>query len=178
MVRFILSNGACLIPDLDYSQKQPALLTNESLFLAARLSVRHFFIIRDDYLKMPLEMRRIQKGGRIVYYISQREGGPTVDFLGGGIFTRGTERFIRPGSLSHYPTFFDTQDERFQKMPKEIVTFFAQLVTHLKKSYRRIKPKKVTFWLSPNALNELQGGAKLVGLEDLSAEEILRVRRL
>jgi hypothetical protein len=172
-----LSNGAWLIPDVDYPQKQPALLTSESLFVAARLSVRHFFIIRDDYLKVPLEMRRIEKGGRTVYYISQREGGPTVDFLGGWIFTRGPERFIRPGSLSHYPTFFDTHERRFQKMPKEIVSFFSQLATHLKKSYRRIKPKKVTFWVSSNALSEVERGAKLVGLEDLSVEEILPTRR-
>lgn len=176
LVKFVLTEGAGLIPDLDYSRPKPELLSNRSEFASARVLTRHFFIVRDDYFKMPLHLRKIEKQGKLTYYIAQRKGGPTVDFLASGVFTRDGGRFIRPGMVSHYPTFFDDQEGCLRKAPKELIGFYRHITHFLKESYLRVKPKKVTFWLSPDAQSELRQGAKLIGLEDLSAEEILKAK--
>ena len=176
LVKFVLSEGAGLIPDLDYPRPKLELVSNGSEFVSARALTRHFFIVRDDYFKMPLQLRKIEKQGKLAYYITQRKGGPTVDFLASGIFTRDGGTFIRPGMVSHYPTFFDDQKGCFQKTPKELIGFYRDITHFLKESYVRVKPKKVAFWLSPDAQSELRQGAKLIGLEDLSAEEILKAK--
>lgn len=39
------------------------------------------FALHEDYRESPLEVRRVEKGGEVIHYVSQRNGSPAVELL-------------------------------------------------------------------------------------------------
>jgi hypothetical protein len=106
-----------------------------------------------------------------VYYIFPRSGGPSIQFLGGGVFEEAGLSFIRPGSISHYPTYWVGRNTA--KAPTALVKTYNVLVKSVKESSKRIKPGKCVYWLGQGAEQALRQGAKLVGHQKLSTRQLL-----
>jgi hypothetical protein len=77
--------GCWIVPDLDYEAPEAQVLKTGESFKQARRDERHFFILHKRFMRSPLHMRQILKHGRNVFYVSPSEGGPFLEFLGGGI---------------------------------------------------------------------------------------------
>jgi hypothetical protein len=168
VVKTALDRGWWLIPDLDYSSDQVQELRSIEQFKRARSVERHFFIVSDFFLCSPLSLRKITKRGETVFYVSPSEGGPCLEFLGGGVFVDDatTEQRIRPGFLAFSRHYWASDlSQRFQS-PPQLEIAFKLLAGVIKKNSLRIKPGKSVFWLGNDARSELQKGTRLVGFEN------------
>ncbi len=173
-VRFALEQGCWLIPDLYYPSSRYECISSERQFKEFRQRTRLFFIARDDFFKFPFVMRRIRKNGAEVYFIMQRSRGPCIDFLGGGAFLKNGGKFIRPGMIGYYPTYWDIPEPgRDMKAPAELVSLYKKFMKFIKANAIHGKLGKTSFWLMRDAQEEVKNGAKPVGLEEWPTEEIL-----
>ena len=165
LIRFVLGQECWLIPDIDYDSPRHQNISTERQFRDYRKRARLFFIVRDDILKSPLEMRRISKDGRTVFYIGQRRGGPTIDFLTSGTFIEKDQRFIRPGSLGHHPTYWNTLERKMVKPPAKFREVNKHLSRFVRETARHLVVERHSIWLWTEAEKEVRRGAKLVGFE-------------
>ena len=109
LVTAAVSNGYWLVPDLHYESAKVDILRTVEDFQSVRKREYHFFILHESFLRIPLCLRKIEKNGKDVFYVSQTEGGPFLEFLGGGIFKdkqSGKDR-IRPGFLEYRSGYWD-----------------------------------------------------------------------
>jgi hypothetical protein len=166
-----------IIPDVNYSLAQYDSLGSAEEYKRYRSRARLFFFLSEEFFRCPLEMRKMDKEGKTVYYISQRSGGPTIYFLGAGLFDQADEKFIRPGAIGYHSTFENTFTGRMEKPPVQLVNTYKSLVKAVQKSATRIKPGKRVFWLGPDARKAVENVAKLVGFEKYSAQELLKRRQ-
>jgi hypothetical protein len=166
-IRFILEEGAWLVPDLDYSEPRVVKITAlESYELYRQKLVRKFFIQKDEFNQSPLELRSISKNNKMVHYISQRQGGPYIDFSGGGIFEAEGFRYVRPGECGYYPTYWDTLLRKNQVAPKALRIFYSVLKKFLLQEAKRLLNTKTRPWVLSFAIVAMQNGARLVGFEN------------
>lgn len=166
-IKYALEKGTWLVPDVEYISRDYPRIENALEYESYRQrQVRAFFIQRDDFVRSPLEMRNILKHDREIFYISQRKGGPYLDFMGGGIFSESGTSYIRAGGFGYYPTYWDTVLERNQSAPKELRVLYSELKRFLLKGGRRLLRSKTQPWVLPGAVVSMQAGAKLVGFEN------------
>ncbi len=163
-----------LIPDSHYPTAQFDRLSTLKEYERARARTRSFFFLSDRFFQCPLELRPIEKHGKTVYYIFSRSGGPTIQFLGGGLSQEGGSKVIGPGFISYHTTYENTTRHRMEKPPKELVEVYDSLVKSVRKLATRIKPGKRVYWLGPDARKHVEKSAKLVGYEKHSAAELLK----
>jgi len=173
LVTAALQAGCKLIPDLHYPSPRYDSLTALENYKLFRARTRQFFLLSEKYSKCPLEVRRVEKDDKLFYYIGG-SGGPTIAFLGGGLFYEDASKFIRPGFISYSSLYENTTKKTLEKPSPELVKIYEALVKSVKKYATRIKPGKRVYWLGPDARKEIENGAKLVGYEKLSAESLLR----
>jgi hypothetical protein len=167
LVKAAFDEGCWLVPGCHYKTPQVKELRTIEEFSRARLAERHFFILSDSFVRLPLSLTKIIKQNEPVYFISSSEGGPFLEFLGGGIFVDDAtqERRIRSGFFEFSRNYWATDlSKRFQS-PPELEAIFKRLAGTIKKTSIRIKPGKSVFWLGNDAKTELQRGANLVGYE-------------
>ena len=169
-----LDLGCELIPDLHYPVAQFDRLSTLKDYERSRARTRSFFLLSDRFFQCPLELRPIEKHGKTVYYIFSRSGGPTIQFLGGGLSQEAGSKVISPGFISYHTTYENTTRHRMEKPPKELVEVYDSLVKSAKKLTTRIKPDKRVYWLGPDARKHVEKDAKLVGYEKYSAAELLK----
>jgi hypothetical protein len=168
IIEFALSRGCWLVPDVDYPSPRHVPITSIKEYKEYRARTRLFLLMSNEYFRSPVEMRRIRKNDKTVYYVSQRSGGPSIQFLGGGVFEEKAVKFIRPGFLSYYPTFWNTTEQVTERPPASLVATYRLLQTHVKKSALRGKGTFSVFWLGPESTRLVECGAKLVGFEAFS----------
>src|SRR5947209_15481632 len=85
-IQYIFEAGAWLTPDMHYLKPQPVEIRCIKGYKGYRqMLIRKFYIQRQDFTKSALVFRPLNKDDALIYYIGQREGGPYVDFSGGGI---------------------------------------------------------------------------------------------
>src|ERR1700754_3238022 len=86
LVKAAFAAGCRMVPDSNYETSEvPAIYTIEA-FRLSRLTERHFFILHECFQRLPITLRKISKDGKLLYYISPSQGGPFLEFMGGGIF--------------------------------------------------------------------------------------------
>lgn len=105
VLKLVFDQGGWLVPDLNYTIPQYVTIGSYETYLDYRKQTRLFFILHPSYLKSPLDLHSIEKDGRTVYFIMQRNGGPTIDFLSCVEYKEKGKAYISTGSLSHYPTY-------------------------------------------------------------------------
>ena len=164
-VDHVLQEGAVLVPDFDYQSEEYTAIQDSETFERLRRKTSLFFILKDSYFRSPFEIRKITKRGRVVFYIAQRSGGPTIDLLLSGEFREKGQTWIRPGFIGYHPTFWNTKAHRNEKPPDSLVAFYNSLVKQVKKGAKRIKPGVRAHWVGGHAQELVRQGAKLVGYE-------------
>jgi hypothetical protein len=163
-----LKEGCKIVPDCNYATPEIQILNTLEEFQCSRLSERHFFILHERFIRLPLQLRPISKDGKTVYYISPSQGGPFVEFLGGGIFEdEKTQTWrIRSGFLAHPSNYWDANITKRQASPPELMEIYKRLAEAIRATSTRIKPDRSVYWLGNDAQAQLLRGAKLGLHED------------
>ena len=172
LVQLAFDEGCDLIPDLHYNSQRYEKISTLEGYRQYRIRTRLFFLVSEKYFCCPIEMCRIEKDERHVYYISQRSGGPTIQFLGGGLFEKNGQKFIRSGSIAYYPTYWNTTTLQKEKPPSGLPSVYNVLRRGIKRDAIRIKPGLSEFWLCAHARKELLDGANLVGFEQYRPDRL------
>jgi hypothetical protein len=161
-----------LVPDLHYPTPRYDSLKTLENYKQYRLRTRLFYLLSEEFQLCPLEMRKVEKGGKIGYYIGNG-GGPRIQFIGGGLFEEAGSKFIRPGSVGYQAKYWNQSNGELERPPAELMDTYKALQKLIRSSFRHSKPGKVSFWLGPEAVQAVQNGAKLVGYEKYSAQRLL-----
>jgi hypothetical protein len=172
IISLALEMGCKVIPDTGYTTPRYESLTNLKDYKRYRTRERGFYFISDRFFRCPIEMRRILKNDKVVYYIGN-DGGPRLQLTGGGLFEDGDCEFIRPGGIGHQARYWNTSDQTMEKPPSELVETYKALQKLIRASFRHAKPGKVSFWVGPETVQAVRKGAKLVGYEKYSAQQLL-----
>lgn len=172
IVALAMEMGCRLIPDLNYPVPQYDSVTTIESYRLYRDRTRLFLLVSDRFYLSPLEMRSIKKDGKTIYYLSQRSGGPTIQFLGGGVFEEHGSKFVRPGDIGYHSTYQSTTSSTIEKPPPELVDTYKGLQKLIRRSFSHSKPAKVSLWVGPEAVDAVKHGAKLVGFEKYTADQL------
>lgn len=173
IVTLALHLGCNLIPDLHYPAPNYERLNTIEGYKESRSRTRAFYVISRAFLRRPLELHRIEKENKTVYYI-ESTGCPSIYFLGGGLFVEADSQFIRPGSIGYQSKYWYQSNRELEGPPTELVDTYKALQKSIRSSFRHSKPGKVSFWIGPDAVQAVQSGAKLVGYEKYSASQLLQ----
>jgi hypothetical protein len=133
---------------------------------------RHFFVLNEAFVRAPLSLRKITKADKSLFYVSPSEGGPFLEFLGGGAFADDSTggRRIRPGFLTFSRRYWAADLSRTCDSPVELEEMFKRLTRVVKANSTRIKPGKSAYWLGNDARAQLADGVRLVCYEDWSLD--------
>lgn len=175
IVEALLARRCRLVPDLKYHSVGYDEIRTVEAFLRAREEARQFFILRDDFSRLPLEIVSNQSSRESFLYIMPRNGGPALDFLCGGSFHKDAVELVSPAELHYYPTYWDTRAQVNRKAPREEVGLFQQLRREIKAMFTPVKLRTRTCWIGPHARERVRRGASLVGISD-SVVRSLRMR--
>jgi len=173
IIALAMQLGCKLIPDLGYPTAQHDSLNAVGEYRLYRSRTRLFFLTSERFLRHPLELRRIEKNGDSVFYVADI-GGPVIQFLGGGSFEEHGSRFVRPGSIGHHARYLNPANKLMEKPPSELRDTYKELQKLVRKLFRHCKPGKVSFWIGPEAVDAVKNGAKLVGYEKYSVQDLLK----
>jgi len=162
VVKAAFSEGSTIVPDRNYSASEAIALDTIEAFKHARVHDRHFFILNKRFSRLPIHFRKILKDGKPVYYISPSQGGPFLEFMGGGVITddAGTRR-IRSGFLACPSGYWNAEITRKEGSPPELAESFKRLSKAIRTTSTRIRPDQSVYWLGGDAKAQLEGGAKL-----------------
>jgi|ERR1700722_1890009 len=172
LVTLAFQLGCTLVPDLLYSTPRYEHLGTAERYKQSRARTRAFYLISGTFLHRPLELRRIEKENKTVYYIENADC-PSIYFLGGGLFVEADSQFIRPASIGYKTKYWNQTNREMERPPTELVVTYKALQKLIRSSFRHAKPGRVSFWLGPEAVQAVQNGAKLVGYEKYSAQQLL-----
>jgi hypothetical protein len=163
LIRFILSQGAWLVPETDYNEPYYKPICDINAYLGYRNNgERMFFVISDLYKICPLEMRNTKNPlGKEIFYIIPRNGGPTIDFFNTGAYIENGNMFIATGPIGFYTTYWNTTLQKNEKPPEAMKEFYKAIVSHIKKNSVKEKHGNRIYWIGKNAKQLLNAGAKL-----------------
>lgn len=164
LVKLALSMKAWLTPDLDYVAPWPIRIKTYDDYKVHRQRARLFFILHDSFFVAPLEMRKIEKGGRSVYFIMQRNGGPTIDFLSTVEYEEHGKTHLGPGFLAYHRTFWNPKSEANEVPSEGLISFFKELTRTVKKASIRTKVGVRTYWIGKATTGLLEKGIKHLGV--------------
>jgi hypothetical protein len=171
IVALALELSCHLVPDLPYPTPKYESLGTVERYKEFRPRTRAFYLVSRTFLHRPLELLRIEKEDKTVYYI-ETSGRPSIYFWGGGLFVKADTRLIRSGCIGHQVKFWNETSREMERPPAELVDTYKALQKLIRGSFRHAKPGKVSFWLGPEAVRAVQNGANPVGYEDISAQDL------
>ena len=147
LIRHALGRGCWLVPDVDYESPEPIRITTYEQYEGCRKSTRLFFILHPSFSGAPLEMRETIKDNRRVFFVVQRNGGPTIDFLSSVEFSEAGQAKINPGFLAHHKTYWDPRAQKNESVPAALPEFYRDLSAEAKKLTVREKVGVRVYWI-------------------------------
>jgi hypothetical protein len=173
-----LAAGCRVVPDLDYDQAQPLELgsLDEVVHVRRERAPVMFFLVSERYRRGPLQMRAVEKSGKLVHYIEQRHGGPTVDLfapLPEPAAPDGGAPLLQPGFLgygSSFRTGAGGADGASTLAPPELLETFAELRRLLEEGGKLVRARLRVFVVGRHALSASQAKRlSLAGLDGVAA---------
>jgi len=163
LVKAAFTEGCWMVPDSNYQTPEAISLRTVEQYLASRKNERHFFILNKLFSRLPFQMRKISKDGKIVYYISPSQGGPFLEFMGGGVIQdeKTRIRYIRSGFLAYSSGYWNADITRKEAAPSELVETYKRLGKFIRSTSVRIKPDVSVYWLGDDAIAEVERGTEL-----------------
>jgi hypothetical protein len=166
LVQDVLDMGAWLVPDIHYQTPELARITMLGDYERFRKVTRLFFILHPSYLRVPLDVREASKEGKSVYFIMQRNGGPTIDFLSSVEFSEGGEHRIKPGFIAHYSTFWNTETQQNEKMPAALLKLYRELSGLVRRLSTPRRTGVRTYWIGKEVQQLLAAGSLHLGIDE------------
>ena len=106
---------------------------NEILRFVASTEEKQWHLIHDSFSKFELDMRAIKEGrNKGKFFVMPRNGGPTIDLSWSGVRELKGKRFVREGSVSHYPTFWNPVTEENDRAPEAQRNAYKEIVKWIK----------------------------------------------
>lgn len=99
--------------------------------------------------------------GETKYYIVQRNGGPTIDLFQTGLVEVEGKPALGSGSISYYPTFWNTLTEENQKPPKALAKFYRHIVSRIKANSTKLVRGERVYCIGPGAQKLVEQGLEL-----------------
>ena len=165
VIRSILDRAGWLVPDFQYEVPVPALVKTHEDYLRWRSKTRLFFVLHDSFLVVPLELRQVGRDGGLGYFIAQRTGGPTIEFLSTLEFQEDARRWVNPGFIAHHRTFWDAESRANVKPPQAFVTFFKETIAIMKQVAALKKIGVRRYWIGNEMSVLLENGTMHLGIQ-------------
>ena len=157
-MKFAISVGCKIVPDIHYSTANYLVLETVADFLSYSGNSK-FFLINERYSLFPLEVRWFEKDGERKFYVSQRYGGPAIDFY--SPYIRETERGIMGhGFIAFDPSYYlgsarvTTSDD--------LKSIYASFVSFIKKRAKKISLLKRIYWVGNHTVELVKSGERTV----------------
>jgi hypothetical protein len=160
----VLSNEGLLVPDMRYSAPVYSEIADIPTLRKVRPEARLFFVLHKSYLVTPLEMRCFSGEGTAMWYIVQRNGGPSIDIFCPGQVETASSKIIGQGYMGYHPTFWNPSTARNEQPPPALKQMYALLQRHIKQHATRVTLAKRTFWIGQDAVRLSRLGWRLHGL--------------
>lgn len=164
VVKLALRLKAWLVPDMNYPVPRPLQIRSYSDYEKYRGQERLFFILHASFMVTPLEMHEIEKEGRTVYYIVQKNGGPTIDFLSSVEYEEDGKSYVGSGFLAYHGTFWNPETHRNEKAPEALISFYAALTGMVKQIAVRTKVGARIYWIGREIAAQIERGEKYLGI--------------
>lgn len=87
LVRWLVDRECEFIPDLKYETRSYDRIVAPQTLQNLAQSLPQFFVVRDDLIESPLEVREVNRNTHF-FYVYPRTGGPTLTFWWGRQFER------------------------------------------------------------------------------------------
>jgi hypothetical protein len=163
LIKAAIAAGCKLVADSNFETPEAPVISTVAAFQTSRAEQRHFFILHESFQRLPITFRQVAKNGKQLYYVSPSQGGPFLEFLGGGIFVNdktGT-KYVRSGFLAYRPEYWDEGLAKKWPAPPELSETYGKLSKVIRVKSTQIKPDKTVYWLGDDAKAQLLNGVKL-----------------
>ena len=166
VVQRCFDEGAFLVPDRNYSEPKHDEIRSLVEFRKYRENggPNLFFIVSYKYFECPFEMRPVMKEGAQKYFISQKNGGPTIDLFCPRVFIKDGTEFIPAGLISHHSTYWNTKHQRMARPPESLKDLYKKLTKAIKERSTIAKSQHRAFLVGQGATSHLAAGSKLGGV--------------
>lgn len=122
------------LPDTLESPKPRPVTGKEAICRhVAKYEELQWHLLRDDFACYPLEIHKIEEGHfKGKYFAMSRSGGPTIDLSWSSVREDEGKRFVREGSVSYYPTFWNPVTEENERAPEAQRGVYQEIVKWIK----------------------------------------------
>jgi hypothetical protein len=140
----IFDDGGIMIPDIDYPSAELLQIsdTKELRRIYDEFPVQLFFILSPKWQRAPLTIREIRKDGRAVFFISQRNGGPSLDLLCPRPLLIDGRPAVAHGFLAYHRSFWNPISEQMEPAPQSLKDTYRGVRSQLLRGGRRITRKR------------------------------------
>lgn len=166
-MELLLGKGAVLVPDVEFGSPIHDEVRTVEDYLRFRETTRLFFVLHDSFTVAPLELRSIQREGGQRYYVMQRSGGPTIDFLSTVQFVEEGVDKVNPGYLAFHRTFWDPKAGENRRPPDDLLKLYDELRSLLKTCAKHVKIGTRRYWVGNEMDTALRSGVRSIGIEGI-----------
>jgi hypothetical protein len=144
--------GCEIVPDLEYRQSkylQLASWPELKQIVIARQNIL-LFVVSSRWERSPLEMREALREGSPFYFISQKNGGPTIDVFASR--SKGSSgQMVGQGFIAYHPQFWNPRSQKMEKPSKQLVSCYSNIVKRLRVSGKTIRLGTKNFLITRNS---------------------------
>lgn len=162
----VLKEHSCyFVPDVDFSY--PSIdewkIENADEFLMCReqKQTNLFFALSENFVRCPLEFRKIEKAGKTVYFIGQKAGGPTLDLFLPRPFTKEGKDCVSSGFIGYHTKYWNTSTEQMETAPDALKSLYNDVSRTLRKSGEVRRGTKRTYIVGPHTSEAAKNGLRL-----------------
>lgn len=149
---YAFSLGCYYVPLKDYSTNEYEVYNSTDYYQFMKMESQ-LYILNDLYTTFPLVMDSIDKDNQDVYFIKQRNGGPTIDFYAPNLIEE-SEALIGRGAISHYPSYYNDNREL---IPSDALReMYGKLTKYIKKNSLRFKSGVRYYWIGMETIKAIQ----------------------
>ena len=160
VVRYILSRAAYFVPNFN-DRATPTRIRDWRSYVSHR-EEKLYFIVSDSYLRYPLALHRVEGGyyeGK--YAVTQRVGGPSIDFYCARPYEKDGIRWLGVSSIARYVTYEDSLTNTMESPPPALIEFYRDIVRELKVGAHLIEGKNRKYWIARQAYESAKTTSKL-----------------
>lgn len=162
LAKFLFARSCILVPSIHYRSNQYCELKRLSEYEQYIDQSCLMHILHRSFSHLNLSMDSFDKGGEKVFYIQQRNGGPTIDFYSPGRIVEYGTTLIGCGFISIYPYYWNgdmkiSSTSELKTFYKEVRKFIIERSSVFMNNHRR-------YYLGLGTSQDLLAGHKLVDM--------------
>ncbi|MBA2117917.1 hypothetical protein [Bremerella alba] len=163
LVQFLLDQNCRIVPDLNYKEPSPLLIDSMREFENTRTiqEEKLFFVLNKSWQKSPLDFGQYEKEGHTIYYIKQKNGGPTLDIYAPLPIVHKDNVVLPHGFIAYHGQFWNPVVEANETAPDPLKSAYLNARKFLRRNAMTRKANKRTYVIAANARKKLEEGYAL-----------------